>query len=150
MAHGEPTSAEVVAEFRARYLYSGNASAVAREMKMPERTGRTIASKLDADPTFAEESRALNARVLDRYTAIECRMVEKADDRFHEEWAPAVPGDRDPRPDNGRLILEGSKNALARAKHYAELANPVATGPAVVINLTGEATVEKPAPADGA
>lgn len=135
MAQGEPTPDEVVAEFRARYLYSGNASAVARELKIPERTGRKIAARLDADSSFAEEGRALNARVLDRYTAIECRMVEKADERFHEEWQPSMPGDRDPRPDNGRLILDGSKNALARAKHYAELTGQIAPDREVTINV---------------
>lgn len=130
MPHGVPTEEEQVAEFRARYLYSGNASAVARELKIDERTGRRIAERIEADPSFAEDVRKLHAHALKRHVTMRIRVCERAAERFEEELpVPEVVGDGnvtiiDKRPEYARVVLEGEKNAHALAKFEAELAKP--------------------------
>ncbi len=127
MPHGVPTEEETVAEFRARYLYSGNASAVARQLDLDERTGRRIAERIEEDPSFAEDVRKLHAHALKRHVTMRMRVCEKAAERFDEELpVPAVVGDGnvtiiDKRPDYARVVLEGEKNAHALAKFEAEI-----------------------------
>lgn len=123
MAQGEPTPEHVVAEFRARYIYSGNASAVARELDIEERTGRRLAERLEDDPTFAEDVRKLHARVAWKHTAMRLRVAEKALERFEgelPELAPSADGVApvviDKRADYGRLVLEAEKNSHNLAK----------------------------------
>jgi hypothetical protein len=130
MPHGVPTEEETVAEFRARYLYSGNASAVARQLDLDERTGRRIAERIEEDPSFAEDVRKLHAHALKRHVTMRIRVCERAAERFEEELAvPEVVGDGnvtiiDKRPEYARVVLDGEKNAHALAKFEAELEKP--------------------------
>lgn len=133
--HGVPTDEETIAEFRARYLYSGNASATARGLKLDERTGRRIAERIEEDPSFAEDVRKLHAHALKRHVTMRLRVCEKAAERFDEELAvPEVIGDGnvtviDKRPDYARVVLEGEKNAHALAKFEAEIKANEVQGP---------------------
>lgn len=122
MPTGIETSPELVAEFRAHYLYSGNASESAKKVGLPDRTGRDIARELIDDPSFAEDRRRLRASALEELTAMRLRVARRSLKRF-EAKAPEplrnangeipVP---DRRADFGRLVLEAEKNAHALAK----------------------------------
>jgi hypothetical protein len=121
---GVPTDEATLAEFRAKFLYSGNASAVGRELKIPERTARQIAEKLEDDEEFAEARRTLRARILDRHVAMRLRVCEVAAERFEEDLP--VPENVseganvtiiDKRPDYAKVVLEGEKNAQNLAKY---------------------------------
>lgn len=122
MPAGVETSPEVVAEFRAHYLYSGNAAESARKVGIPERTGRDLAATLVDDPSFAADRRKLRATALEELTAMRMRVARKALSRF-EAKAPepiltatgAIP-QQDKRPEFGRLVLDAEKNAQALAK----------------------------------
>lgn len=138
MPHGVPTEEETVAEFRARYLYSGNASAVARQLDLDERTGRRIAERIEEDPSFAEDVRKLHAHALKRHVTMRLRVCEKAAERFDEELdVPEVVGDGnvtiiDKRPEYARVVLDGEKNAHALAKFEAELSTAAAPKPVTI------------------
>jgi hypothetical protein len=135
MTMGVPTPDETVAEFRARYLYSGNAAAVGRELEIPERTARKIAERLEDDPTFAEEGRKLRERALSRHVAMRLRVAEVAAERFEDanggievkrfggEDAPVTIIDK--RADYGKLVLEAEKNAHNLARFDAEKSGQV-------------------------
>jgi hypothetical protein len=127
MPQGIPTDEETLAEFRARYLYSGNASAVGRELDIPERTARKIAERLDDDPSFAEDGRKLRARALDKLVAMRLRVAEMSLDRFESETGGIdvrqFGGEdessvtiTDKRHEYGKLVLEAEKNAQHLAK----------------------------------
>jgi phage terminase small subunit len=122
MPTGVDTSPEQVAEFRAHYLYSGNASESARKVGIPERTGRDLAQSLIDDPDFAADRRRLRDTSLQELVAMRGRVARRALRRF-EAKAPAaiitatgavVPQDK--RADFGKLVLEAEKNAHALAK----------------------------------
>ena len=147
--YGVPVTDEKLAEFRAKFLYSGNASASGRELDIPERTARQIAAKLEEDESFAEERRALRARVLDRHVAMRLRVSEKALERFEDddhgidvkkfgEGGPVQITDK--RADYGKLVLEAEKNAQALSRFDAKKTGTMPeSGPAVVINMPPEA-----------
>jgi len=123
VARGEPTAESKIAKFRAHYLYSGNASKSARELKLPESTGRDLAQELSADPTFVEARRKLRDQYLDELVAARMRVVDKAMERFEGELeAPASLGEDamvtiiDKRADYGKLVLDAEKNAHNLAK----------------------------------
>lgn len=123
MGQGEPTPEEVVARFRAHYLYSGNASESAREVGIPERTGRELARKLVDDASFAADRRALRAGALEELVAARMRVVATALQRFEDDLPmPEVVGEGgnvtiiDKRADYGKLVLDAEKNAHALAK----------------------------------
>lgn len=123
MAQGVPTDAATVEEFRALYLYSGNASACGRKVKLDERTARKIAERLEADPSFAEDGRKLRARALDKLVAMRMSVAEVAHDRYLEDLViPETVGDGavvtiiDKRPEHGKLVLDAEKNAQNLAK----------------------------------
>ena len=82
MAQGVPTPEETVAEFRAHYLYSGNASESAKQVGIDERTGRGIARKLLDDKEFSEARRRLRASALEELVAARMRVMNKALERF--------------------------------------------------------------------
>ena len=124
MTRGVDTPENVVAEFRAHYLYSGNASESARKVGLNENTGRDLARKLVSDEEFAAARRALRASALEELVAMRLRVAQKALDRFEGELpepAPAAEGMPAPvvidkRADYGKLVLEAEKNAHALAK----------------------------------
>jgi hypothetical protein len=124
MPAGTPTPEHLVAAFRASYLYSGNASASAREVGIEERTGRDLALTLVDDSSFAADRRKLRASALEELVAKRMRVVDKALERFEGELpmpAPAADGMAAPvvidkRADYGKLVLEAEKNAHALAK----------------------------------
>lgn len=124
--HGEPIAQEVIAEFRAQFLYSGNASKVARDMGMSERTGRLIASRLEEEPEFAEECRVLHSHALQRHIAMRLRVAEVAAERLEQDLPIPEVGEGatvtiiDKRADYGRLVLDAEKNALVLARINAE------------------------------
>lgn len=127
MARGEPTEERLIAEFRAHYLYSGNASESAKAVGMPERTGRDIARKLSSDADFAEARRQLRAGALEELVAMRLRVAQKALDRFEGDLEAPEPIENGPpvtvidkRADYGKLVLEAEKNAHNLAKFEAE------------------------------
>lgn len=154
MPQGIPTDEETVTEFRARYLYSGNASAVGRELDIPERTARKIAERLEADPSFAEDGRRMRARALDRLIAMRMTVAETAQRRYLGELpTPAVSGDAvvnviDKRYEDGKLVLEAEKNAQHLAKFEADR-SAVASGhvPRIEVVLTDGSSGDPDEPA---
>jgi len=128
---GVPTDEATLAEFRARYLYSGNASKTARELNLPERTGRELAEKLSEDPEFAEARRKLRAQALEEHVAMRKRVADVALERFEDanggidvrqfggEDNPSVTI-TDKRHEYGKLVLDAEKNAHNLAKLETE------------------------------
>lgn len=122
MPKGKPTSAEKLAEFRAHYLLSGNASESARTVGISESAGRELAVKLAQEPAFGEERRALRAQYLDECVAARMAIVRKAKDRATREDADQYPGPGggvtvvDKRPDWANVVLNAEKNAHSLAK----------------------------------
>jgi len=122
MPQGVPTPDAKVSEFRAHYLYSGNAAEAARAVDIPESTGRDLARSLSADAEFVATRRKLRDQYLDELVASRMRVVEKSLERF--EGALEVPdvGEGgsvtliDKRPEYGKLVLDAEKNAHNLAK----------------------------------
>jgi|SRR6478735_934842 len=130
MPAGVETSPEVVAEFRAHYLYSGNAAESARAVNLPERTGRDIARMLVDDDDFAEDRRMLRKSALEELVAKRMRVAQIALERFESETGgidvksfggeDATTVITDKRGDYGKLVLDAEKNAHNLAKFEAE------------------------------
>jgi hypothetical protein len=141
MPHGVPTDEATLAEFRAEYLYSGNASAVGRKLDIPERTARKIAERLEDDPSFAEDGRKMRARTLDRLIAMRMTIAETAQERYLGDLPiPAVSEGGtvnviDKRADDGKLVLEAEKNAQNLAKFEAEKTGEIHGERTVVITV---------------
>lgn len=127
---GVPTDEETIAKFRAAYLYSGNASKCARDLNLPERTGRWIAEWLSEQPDFAEDRRKLRARALEELIAMRTRVAETAAERFEDDLFIPEVGEGsnvtiiDKRPDYAKVVLEAEKNAHNLAKIEIEQRNP--------------------------
>jgi phage terminase small subunit len=127
MPNGVKTPEQTVAEFRAHYLYSGNASESAKEVGLPESTGRDLARELSKEPDFVEARRELRALALEELVAMRMRMARRALERFEEDLQmPESVGEGgtvtiiDKRADYGRLVAEAEKNAHNLAKFDAE------------------------------
>ena len=141
MPQGIPTDEETLAEFRAKYLYSGNASAVGRELDIPERTARKLAERLEGDPSFAEDGRKMRARALDRLVAMRMTVAEEAQQRYLGNLPMPVVGEGgtvnviDKRYEDGKLVLDAEKNAQHLAKFEAEKSGEVPTAREVVIRV---------------
>lgn len=150
MAQGVPTEESVVAEFRARYLYSRNASKIGRELNIGERTARRLAEECEADPVFAESVRLLRVRAVDRLLGLAVSVAETAHDRYHADLAIPEVGEGasvtiiDKRADDGKLVLEAAKHAANLAKFDAEKDGTIAPAREVVIRVKGPKD-----PADG-
>lgn len=155
MAQGVPTEESVIAEFRARYLYSGNASAVGRDLGLEERTARKIAERLEADPSFAEDGRKVRDRALHKHVAMRLSMCEVASDRFHSETGgietKSFGGEdnqtvviTDKRWEYGKLVIDAEKNAHNLARFDAEKDGAVSRSGEVTIRIapTPEAAVK--------
>lgn len=140
--NGSRTPESVRLEFRAAYLYSGNASATAKKLGIPERTGRELAKELCAEADFAEARRALRAQYLDDLVALRMRVVTKATERFLgglpipkvEEGGNVTIIDK--RPDYGKLVLDAEKNAQNLARLDAEKSGDIPTEREVVIRVS--------------
>ncbi len=149
MPAGVDTSPEVVAKFRAHYLYSGNAAESARAVGIPESTGRDVARRLVDDPEFVSARRDLRATALEELVAMRMRVATTALDRF--ENGPedvSSKGDNvtiiDKRPDYGKLVIDAEKNAhaLAKAERDATTGENAPQAPAeVTINIHGPASI---------
>jgi hypothetical protein len=127
MAQGVPTEEAVVAEFRARYLYSRNASKIGREMNIGERTARRLAEECERDDAFAESVRNIRVRAVDRLVALSMSVAEAAHERYLNDLPmPETVGENasvtiiDRRADDGKLVLEATKNAMNLAKFDAD------------------------------
>lgn len=143
MPAGTPTPEHLVAAFRASYLYSGNASASAREVGLEERTGRDLALKLIDDSAFAADRRKLRASALEELVAKRMRVAQVALDRFEGELEAPEPFEGGPpitvidkRSDYGKLVLEAEKNAHNLAKFDAERSGEIAAPGAVTIHVS--------------
>lgn len=134
MPQGVETSPELVAAFRAHYLYSGNASESAREVGIPESTGRDIAKRLGEDESFGADRRSLRVRALDELVAMRMRVAHRATGRALAD-GEVGPGEIDKRPDWARVVIEAERSAHNLAKLEVEERKPD-TGP-VVINVYG-------------
>lgn len=119
--NGSRTPEEVRARFRAEYLISGNASASARKVGIPESTGRDIAAELCEEPDFVEARRKLRTNALDELVAMRMQVARlalkrakkpKADEYHFGEGGAVI----DKRPDWAKLVLDAEKNAHALAK----------------------------------
>jgi phage terminase small subunit len=146
---GAETPVELVAKFRAHYLYSGNASESARKVGIDERTGRDIARRLLNDEDFAEDRRLLRATALEELVAARMRVMRKSLARFlNKAEMPDVVGENanvtiiDKRPDYGKLVLEAEKNAHNLARFDAEKSGDLPPEGGVTINVIGPADVE--------
>jgi predicted protein tyrosine phosphatase len=128
---GIETSPEIVAKFRAHYLYSGNAAESAREVNIPERTGRDIAERLTDDPSFAADRRRLRAIELEESIVARRRVRQKALERFESEdggidtkrlglGEDATVVITDKRHEYGKLVLDADKGAQSLAKLDAD------------------------------
>lgn len=155
MPAGTPTEESVVAEFRAHYLYSGNAAKSARKVGIPERTGRDLAMQLVEDPSFAADRRRLRAIEVEESIVARRKVREVSLKRFLSktggidvkqfgEDGPTVITDK--RHEYGKLVLDADKGAQNLAKLDAESNPPEAAPLEVVIKLAKD---EKDPP-DGA
>lgn len=141
--HGEPTDAALVEEFRAEYLYSGNAAKSGRKVGIKERTARDLAKRLQEDPSFAEDRRKLRAQHLDDLVALRMRVATKAAERFlgpapmPEVGAGGVAIDK--RPDYARVVIDAERNAQNLARFEAERNGLMRPAGDVVIRITGPA-----------
>lgn len=144
MPAGVETSPEVVAEFRAHYLYSGNAAESARAVDIPERTGRDIARQLVNDPDFAADRRLLRSAALEELIAMRMRVSQRALERFEADLEmPEVSEEGtvtviDKRADYGKLVLDAEKNAHNLAKLEGDGEEPAVGSTEVHIHLAGE------------
>jgi phage terminase small subunit len=143
---GVPTPTDVEAEFRAHYLYSGNAAASARAVGIPNRTGNEIANRLLDDPDFAEARRRLRARALDELVALRMRVANKAASRMLGALPmPEHVSDGanvtiiDKRAEYGRLVLDAEKNAQHLAKLDGEEKQVAGGGVTIIVRPTAEA-----------
>jgi phage terminase small subunit len=143
---GVPTPTDVEAEFRAHYLYSGNAAASARAVGIPTKTGQDIAQRLLDDPAFAEDRRRLRARALDELVALRMRVANKAAARMLGTLPmPKHVSDGanvtivDKRADYGRLVLDAEKNAQHLAKLDEGEKAVTGGGVTIIVRPTAEA-----------
>lgn len=154
MAHGVPTEAETLEEFRAEYLYSGNASRCGRKLGIPERTARKIAERLEADPAFAEDGRKQRAKSLDRVQLMVMGVVEAAHDRYLEPlpMPENIPEDAnitivDKRADDGKLVVMALGELRQLAKFEAEKNGEIVPDREIVLRF--EAITPKKPDGDG-
>jgi hypothetical protein len=142
MAQGVPTEESVIAEFRARYLYSRNASKIGREMNLGERTARRLAEECEADQEFADAVRNLRVRAVDRLLGLTLSVAETAHERYladlpvpeHiDEGANVTIIDR--RADDGKLVLEAAKHAANLARFDAEKSGDIVPEREVVLRF---------------
>lgn len=157
MPAGVDTSPETIARFRAHYLFSGNAAESAREVGIPERTGRDLAMRLVEDPEFAADRRKLRAGELEESIMARRRVREKALERFESETGGIdvkdFGGDKaggavvitDKRADYGKLVLEAEKNAHNLAKIEIEQTTPERQPVEVHVHLKPTKADEPPA-----
>lgn len=108
-------------KFRAHYIWSGNASESARDVGIPESTGRDIARAISQEESFIEARAALRERALGDLVAMRTRIAERACDRALSVGADEYPsGDGvhviDKRPEWAKVLLDCEKNAHALAK----------------------------------
>ncbi|MFA5186309.1 MAG: hypothetical protein WC551_07535 [Patescibacteria group bacterium] len=141
MTRGATTPFEVREQFRADYLYSGNASASARRCGIGEQTGRDLVAQFSNEPEFVEARRALRARALDEAERAVMRVVSVAERRFRSK-GPQVPEDSkfpvtivDKRADYGKLIVDAHRSLTGRARLDAECSGQVASSRDVTINV---------------
>jgi hypothetical protein len=162
MARGSKTSAAKQAQFRAHYLYSGNAEESARKVKLAPSTGHDLARKLAATKEFVAARRKLRDQYLDELVAARMRVVRTAVERFEGDLPIPEPSEDskggppiviiDKRADYGKLVLDAEKNAHNLAKLDAgidEEGKAKELEPLVVeVRMTGAA--KKPKPDGGA
>jgi hypothetical protein len=146
MARGSKTSAHKLAQFRAHYLYSGNAAEAARAVKLAESTGRDLAVKLSTTKSFVEARRKLRDQYLDELVAGRMRVVRTALERFESDLEMPEPVEGGPpvtiidkRADYGQLVLVAEKNAHALARFDAEVKGEVQPIGSVIIKVSGPA-----------
>jgi hypothetical protein len=127
MTQGVPTEESVVAEFRARYLYSRNASKIGRELNIGDRTARRLAEECEADKEFADAVRNIRVRAVDRLLGLAVSVAETAHSRYLDdlpmptnvaEGASVTVIDK--RSEDGKLVLEAAKHAANLAKFDKE------------------------------
>jgi hypothetical protein len=129
MARGSRISDAKRAEFRAKYLEFGNASAAARAVGLAESTGCDLAREANADPAFVEARRELYARALPEglelmmgtLRAIQARTLEP--DRTPEQLAAIAVENKlksfsyqNPKPAYAKAVVDGYGKLLAAQK----------------------------------
>jgi hypothetical protein len=142
---GVDTSPEIVAKFRAHYLYSGNASESARSVDIPESTGRDIAQRLVEEPDFVADRRRLRAIELEESIVSRRRVRQKALERFESDDGGidvkrlGADGDTvvitDKRYEYGKLVLDADKGAQNLARFDAERDGAISPEREVVIRV---------------
>lgn len=142
MAQGVPTEESVIAEFRARYLYSRNASKIGRELNIGERTARKLAEQCENDPDFAESIRAIRVRAVDKLLGLAVSVAETAHERYHSDLpVPESVGEGanitiiDRRADDGKLVMEAAKHAANLARFDAERGGEIAPQREIVLKF---------------
>lgn len=129
MARGSRITDAKRAQFRAKFLEFGNASAAARAVKLPESTGRDLAKEAEADSAFVEARRDLYARALPEglglmmgtLRAIQQRTLEP-DLKPNELAAIAVEHGlksfsyQNPKPAYAKAVVDGYGKLLAAQK----------------------------------
>jgi hypothetical protein len=150
---GQPVDEAVVSQFRASYLFTKNAAKSAREVGIPERTGRKLALELVNDPEFAEACRRQRALDVEEHAEARRRVRDVALRRFLSKTGgidvkalgqdgPVVITDR--RHEYGKLVLDADKNAQSLAKIDADNAPTEVEPLEVVVRLAGEDDEKKP------
>ena len=133
MTAGSRTEEHTIAEFRAHYLLTGNASKSARSVGISERTGRQLATEAHDDLEFAEACRKSRARALSDVARILVRNVERADDAIESTYQ----GEVQTTWQAARFIADAHKSLVAAEKLDAERKGEI-SGAALVIVTTGE------------
>lgn len=154
MPHGVKTDEEVVAQFRAHYLYSGNVSKSARAVGLAVSTGRDIARRLVDDPEFTKARRQLRAQALDELVQMRMQVARTSLKRFATRELVTQGGGEnavviDKSPEYGRLVLDAEKNAQHLAKFDAEKNGEIAEKPKrIEVILTDVAAASEPEPTE--
>lgn len=153
MPSGVPHDEATFATFRAHFMLTRNASEAARQTGIPVTTGCDWARKLDADPAFVKECSEIRARRLEKLESQLERVTEKVVERIESaDLTPEQLADiatsrnlksfsyQNPKPQYLRGVVDFYKS-VASVQARDRVA-PDTGGPAVVIQLSGNAQVQ--------
>jgi len=133
MTRGTRTPDNVEANFRAKYLLSGNASAAARAIGIPETTGAELARRAQADPVFVKARAELYASALGDVERMMLEVTQICRNRVEEINELEM---QDPRPQYAAQVVAAYKALGIHRKIQAELERDKNENPAqVVVNV---------------
>ena len=113
---GNRTPPEVEAIFASEYLRTGIVSVSAKKAKIPQPTGYELANRLEEDPEFVKNRKALLTRGLDRVEAMLIRSCETAAKRVQKKIRVTPFGESDNGHHYLRALSDAHRSLTARCK----------------------------------